>query len=257
MKINRLGEEKINNQGYLMKIVEYHNSADIVVEFQDTYKAKIHTAYKCFVRGQVKNPHHPNVYGVGITGNKYLAKVNGKHTKEYTAWQGMLKRCFDVKYREIHQTYQSIKCCNEWLYFPNFYEWLHSQENFDKWLSGDNWGVDKDILLKDNKIYAPEFCCLIPRHVNNLFTKTNAKRGSYPVGVYFKKQMNKYCAHISNNKLKQKHLGYFNTPEEAFQAYKSAKESYIKQIAQEEYDKGNITKQCYEAMMCYQVEIDD
>jgi uncharacterized membrane protein len=31
----------------------------------------------------------------------------------------------------------------------------------------------------------------------------------------------------------------------------------IKQIAKEEYNKGNITKQCYEAMINYEVEITD
>jgi hypothetical protein len=149
------------------------------------------------------------------------------------------------------------------LYYPNFYEWLHSQENFDKWFNEKNWNVDKDILVKGNKVYAPEFCCLIPRHVNNLFTKTNSKRGDCPVGVYFKKQMGKYCAQISkntytsDNKSQQMHLGYYNTPEEAFQAYKEAKELYIKQVAQEEYDKCNITKRCYAAMMNYKVEITD
>ena len=43
----------------------------------------------------------------------------------------------------------------------------------------------------------------------------------------------------------------------AFLAYKKAKESYIKQVAKEEYDKGNITKTCYEAMINYEVEITD
>ena len=40
-------------------------------------------------------------------------------------------------------------------------------------------------------------------------------------------------------------------------AIKEYKEYIIKQVAQEEYAKGNITKQCYEAMMNYEVEIAD
>ena len=35
------------------------------------------------------------------------------------------------------------------------------------------------------------------------------------------------------------------------------KENLIKQIAQIEFDKGNITKVCYDAMMKYEVEITD
>lgn len=49
-----------------------------------------------------------------------------------------------------------------------------------------------------------------------------------------------------------------DTPEQAFYfGYKPYKETIIKQVAQEEYDKGNITEKCYEAMMNYEVEIDD
>ena len=54
-----------------------------------------------------------------------------------------------------------------------------------------------------------------------------------------------------------KYLGEYKTPEKAFEMYKIYKEEYIKQVAQEEYDKGNITKKCYDAMMSYEVEITD
>ena len=50
---------------------------------------------------------------------------------------------------------------------------------------------------------------------------------------------------------------FYSTPERAFQAYKSYKEDVIKQVAEVEYRVGNITKECYEAMMNYEVEIDD
>ena len=43
--------------------------------------------------------------------------------------------------------------------------------------------------------------------------------------------------------------------EEAFQAYKQAKEQYIKEVAEEYKDK--IPYRLYEAMMNYEVEIDD
>ena len=44
---------------------------------------------------------------------------------------------------------------------------------------------------------------------------------------------------------------------QSFQLYKIRKENTIKQVAKEEYDKGNITKRCYDAMMKYKVEITD
>ena len=54
---------------------------------------------------------------------------------------------------------------------------------------------------------------------------------------------------------KKRHLGSFDTPEEAFQAYKVAKESHIKEIADKWKDK--IEPRVYEAMYNYKVEITD
>ena len=79
-----------------------------------------------------------------------------------------------------------------------------------------------------------------------------------PIGV--KKDGSKYRSRSSvkvGKKTKYTHLGTYNTPEEAFCAYKEAKEKYIKQVAKEEFSQGNITKECYNAMMNYEVEITD
>ena len=71
----RLGETRCNKQGSLMKIIEYKSSHDIIVEFQDKYRGRVHTAYSHFVSGRVRNPYHPSVYGVGMTGNKYSINI--------------------------------------------------------------------------------------------------------------------------------------------------------------------------------------
>ena len=255
-KEQRVGETRYNKQGDLMKIVEYNSVVNIVVEFQDKYKTKVHTRYERFLSGCVRNPYHPSLYGIGIVGNKYSSSKNNKDTKEYKAWNHIIERCYSEKYRKKQPTYKDVSVCKEWLLYENFYEWLHKQENFDKWLNGDRWAIDKDIFIKGNKIYSPETCCLVPQNINNLFTKNNAIRGSTYIGVH--KQDNKYLALCNNPFIKeQEYLGIFSSPEQAFEAYKKAKESYIKQVAQEEYKKGNITKQCYKAMLNYEVEITD
>lgn len=246
----RLGKEKFNNQGYLMKIIEYNRAKDIVVEFQDKYGAKIHTEYKHFLSGGIKNPYHPDKYG-GMIGIKYSSRKNGKKIKEYNTWCNILKRCYDEKCKKKNPTYKKVTCCEEWLLFENFYNWLHSQENFEKWLNGEDWAIDKDILIKGNKIYSPDTCCLVPKNVNNLFIKNDANRCSTYIGVY--KTYETYFSLCQG-----KYLGSYQTPEEAFyMGYKSYKENLIKQVAQKEYYEGNIIKACYEAMMNYKVEIDD
>ena len=251
----RLGEENVNHQGCLMKIIKYNRVDDILVEFQDEYKGIVHTQYKSFVKGNVKNPYYPMMLGVGMLGSKYPSKINDITTKEYQAWKGMIYRCFDEKTKSRNLTYQDAVCCKEWLCFENFYEWLHSQENFEKW-DNDKWTIDKDILVKGNKIYSPETCCLVPNNINALFINKNNYRGDLPIGV--KRSHESFIARCSNPITgKREYLGSHSTPFYAFLAYKKYKENLIKQIAQIEFDKGNITEKCYNAMMNYKVEITD
>lgn len=258
-KNNRLGEEKLNKQGCLMRIVEYSNANNIVVEFQDEYKARVHTNYRNFSLCKTENPYYPSVFKVGITGNKYQTNIGNKLTKEYNIWVNVLQRCFDKKHKEDHPTYKDITCCKEWLLYENFYEWLHSQENFDKWLNGKRWAIDKDILVKGSKVYSPETCCLVPNSINLLFTKCNVSRGEFPIGVSRNgEKFNGFralCRNPFTNE--QEFLGDYRTTKDAFLAYKKRKEYLIKQVAEVEYKAGNITKQCYEAMMSYEVEIID
>lgn len=256
IKTSRLYEEKYNNQGCLMKIIDYNNAHDILIQFQDKYKAEVRTSYMNFKRGIASNPYYPQVCGVGMVGNKCPASKNHQNLKEYKCWYSMLERCFDEKVKGENFSYNNITCCEEWLLYENFYEWLHSQDNFDKWYNGKHWALDKDIIIKNNKIYSSETCCLVPQNINCLFTKRNAMRGNLPIGV---SAHNKKFISTCNNPFtnKTEHLGVYQTIEEAFQTYKQYKESIIKQVAQIEYSKGNIIKQCYDAMMKYEVEITD
>ena len=53
----------------------------------------------------------------------------------------------------------------------------------------------------------------------------------------------------------ERRLGYYNTEIEAFDAYKQAKENYLKQLAEKWKDQ--IDERAYNALMNYQVEITD
>lgn len=239
-----------------MKIIEYNTYKDIVIEFQDEHRTKVHTIYGNFKSGSIKNPHYPSIYGVGITGTKYPISIDCELTREYILWHSMLCRCFDERFKKSQPAYNGVTCCKEWLNFENFYEWLYSQGNFEKWLNEKWWALDKDIIIKNNKIYSPENCCLIPQNVNCLFLKRKADRGDYPIGVRkVRKLYEASCSNPFTNKNEK--LGKYETPEEAFQVYKAYKENIIKSVAEIEYNKGNITKKCYDAMINYEVEITD
>ena len=266
-KIDRTGETSLNNEGCAMKIVEYNNVLDIVIEFQDEHKYRVHTSYQAFKKGVCKNPFFASVFGHGYLGTDKEGNTpnvnefkDGKlcATQEYNKWQKMLKRCFDSKFKEKHPTYKDITCCDKWLCFANFLEDFEILKQEYNWNVDEKLQLDKDILHKGNKIYSLKNCVLVPDYINFLFVKNDTKRGSYPVGVSYHKRAKKYQA-LCNINGKQTRLGYYNTIEEAFNAYKIAKENEIKRVADECVSKGFMTKdsRLYNAMINYQVEIDD
>ena len=163
----------------------------------------------------------------------------------------MIQRSYDDDFKEREPTYKGCEVCTEWHNFQNFAEWF--EDNYYK-IPGEVMSLDKDVLVKGNKIYSPETCMFVPQDINILFTKCDNSRGDYPIGVSYHKQKGKYISRCNVcNKLK--HLGYFDNPEEAFNAYKTAKEKYIKEVA-DKY-KEYIPQKLYEAMYNYEVEIDD
>ena len=256
-KKKRLGETNISNEGCEMKIVEYKNANDIIVEFQDKHKAKVHTIYSNFKKGRVKNYFHPSIYGIGYLGEgEYKTKENGRDTEVYKKWIHMIQRCYDPYYLNEHPTYRDCMVCEEWYCFQNFCKWW--EENYYE-IPNETMCLDKDILVKGNKIYSPETCIILSHRINTLFVKHDAGRGKYPIGINWHKKNNKFIARCNildkeNNK-ERIYLGTYDTAEEAFLAYKVFKENYIKQVADEYKDL--IPNKLYEAMYSYEVEIDD
>ena len=251
--IDRTGEENVNNKGTLMKIIKYKNKRNIVVEFQDEYKARVSTQYNNFKIGNVKNPYDKNEYGGYVGEGKYKIWENKKATKSYTCWTNILKRCYDPYILNKYPTYIDCYVCDEWLCFQNFAKW--HEENYYE-VENCKMNLDKDILVKGNKIYSPETCIFVPNKINILFTKSDKARGEYPIGVSYCKGNNKLSA-TSNDGYKKVYLGYFplNRPFQAFTVYKNFKENHIKQVADEYKDL--IPKKLYEAMYKYEVEIND
>lgn len=256
-KEERLGEINVSVEGYRMKIIKYDSCKNIIIEFQDKYKAKIHTSYQAFEKGGVKNPYHKSIYNIGYIGEgKYKTHKNRKQTNAYNYWIKMLMRCYDPYFINKEPTYIDCYVCDEWLCFQNFAEWFY--KNYYK-IEGQRMELDKDILCKGNKIYSPKTCIFVPQRINSLFVNQNRKRGKYPIGIYYHKKSNKFhskCSILDKyNKTKTKSLGYYDTSIEAFLVYKQFKENYIKQVADEYKD--IIPQKLYDVMYRYEVEIND
>jgi len=191
------------------------------------------------------------VHGVGTKGMDYPAKVCNKVLKEYAAWKNMLRRC-NPRYSLASPTYIGVTCSENFKSYTFFYEWCQKQVGFGLVDEGGNcWQLDKDILVKGNKIYSEDTCVFVPARINLLLIKCNASRGEFPVGVSWHKIHKKFQSKCRTGGKERKFLGYFNTPQESFQAYKTFKETLIKEVANEYKDR--LDRRAYEALMNYEV----
>lgn len=184
--------------------------------------------------------------------SRFTANSKRNNTKSdlYSRWCCMRVRCSEKGWANKYKTYKGCSICEEWMLFDNFRLWAENPVN--GYMIG--YQIDKDLLFKGNKIYSPNTCCFIPPEINNVLTNCRKARGKYPVGVTKNRKL--FAAHISIHS-KQKCIGTFKSPEEAFFAYKNFKERYIKDVAEKYFQEGKITKRVYDALLKYEVDITD
>ena len=194
----------------------------------------------------------PSVYGVGYMGNnpELKSSCNGKKCPIYDRWFRMLERCYSKKVHERFPTYIGCYTSDE---FKDYSKWRVWYDSYP--YKYDGWQLDKDLLFKGNKIYSKDTCVFIPREINQVLVKRESSRGEYLIGVSWSNTNKAFIARVAKNKGKQEYLGYFKTELEAFNAYKKAKEEYLKELA-EEY-KDVLDPRAYEALYNYTVDIDD
>jgi hypothetical protein len=218
---DRTGEKYITNEGYEIEIIEYFNSLNCTIRFLYNGYTKYNVSFGCVKRGEIKNPFHISICGIGYFGvGYYKATVNKNTTPVYYKWVGMLQRCYNKNHQEKHPTYIDCTVVEEWHNFQVFAKWYEKNhiEGFE---------LDKDILVKDNKIYSPETCCFVPSEINMLFSETGIKNKSLPKGVCLNNGSGKkYICTFS-----KMYLGKFDTIEETLKVYKEAKKQHIKEIA--------------------------
>ena len=232
------------------KIVKYNDNRNVEIQFVDTgFETTANLQH--IKSGNVKDPYSPSVHGVGILGAKYPSRVNGVKTREYKLWQSMLKRCYSDAYKKKHPTYEGCEVSDNFKSYEYFYEWCHKQIGF----GNEGFDLDKDLLVKGNKVYSEDSCVFIPQEINKILVKREASRGEYLIGVYWNKKASAFVAKVKKNKGCSEHLGLFKTELEAFNTYKKAKEVFVKEQANKW--KSQIDDRAYEALMKYTVDIDD
>ena len=236
------------------KILKYNDKENVEIQFLNT-GFKMVARFTNIKSGSIKDPYVPLVYGVGVLGTKYPSKVNGVKTKEYDLWKSMLKRCYSDVYKKKRPTYEGCEVSDNFKSYEYFYDWCHKQIGFDNDGNGNPFQLDKDLLIKGNKVYSEDSCVFIPQGINKVLTKREGMRGEHLIGVYWHNASRAFKAQVSKSAGKQEYLGSFNTEVEAFNAYKEFKEEHIKNMADKW--KGKIDERAYNALMNYKVEIID
>ena len=232
------------------KILKYNDARNVEIQFLKTGFETV-TQLGNIRNGNVKDLYVPSVYGVGVFGTKYPSKINGVLTKEYVLWCNMLQRCYSDTYKKKRPTYEGCEVSDNFKSYEYFYEWCQNQIGFGEC----GWHLDKDLLAKGNKVYSESTCVFLPSEINTILVKCTASRGKHLIGVYWSKTHKAFKAMVNKNKGKPEHLGYFKTELEAFNAYKVAKEAFIKEQANKW--KSQIDDRAYNALMNYTVNIND
>lgn len=175
------------------------------------------------------------ICGIGINDANYQVskKLNGKSVvcKFYRTWTAMINRCYSPDFVKKHPTYINCEICDDWKYFSKFKAWMERQDWQGKQL-------DKDLLVKGNKIYSPDTCLFVDSQVNNFIIENDVNRGRFMIGVSFHKITKKLAATCrSNTERKNIHLGLFDDELSAHLAWKAKKHELACQLADMQTDK--------------------
>ena len=256
-KEERLALKKAEYEGRVFKtknygdvvVLEYNNHIDVTIKFLNTGNIrKTRTAE--IKKGEIRDNEAFPVYKVGVMDIPKELRSGQPTPREYSIWKGVRQRCYNDNIRHLNTSYQEVEMSENFKRYSYFKEWCNKQIGFDQ----DGWHLDKDILSKDNKVYSEDTCCFVPPEINSLITNNKSVRGRFPQGVTYNRNKTRYRANIQRGE-KLESLGTYDTPEEAFYAYKPVKEAYVKSLAEKWKDK--IDHRVYEALMKWEINIDD
>lgn len=153
------------------------------------------------------------ICGFGINDSVENTRCDEENYKLYCIWADFIRRCYSAKSQLRMPTYIGCTVDERWRYFTAFKSWAVNQDWKGKHL-------DKDLLSPDGfKKYGPDTCVFIEPEVNQ-FMKGDQKQGidnGLPAGIHWSNSKGKFVAQSGSNP--RKHLGYFNCPEMAHNAY--------------------------------------
>lgn len=238
------GYEGVTTSGCKFTLIrkESHKECYIVFDNFSDY-GEVLTNAKNIARGTIINPFKPSVYGKGYTG---VLTNPCKEERSYRIWSGMLRRCYSGEISS--RFWEDCSVDEDWLCYKNFREWYDKTSIYSK----DT--LDKDILIKGNRLYSKDTCCLVPNEINVLLTNRRNFRGEQCIGVQRRGSLYVARCSVRGDFIE---IGKAGTEQEAFNIYKEFKESHIKTLAKEYLEKDLITLKVYNALYNYKISIED
>lgn len=240
-----VGQVRNTNEGGSFTVIEFHSATNVIIRHNDEHGHIAKVSSDQVRNGNIRNPFYPTLYGVAYMGvGKHKAKIKGKNVQHYSVWTGAVCRCYCPVRLAKRPSYNGCTLSKEFLCYQNFAEWYTTHESYSL-----GYELDKDLLVKGNKIYSAETCTMLPRELNLAIKDKVCKNSDLPIGVLRNKNGG-YTAGLKI-RLKDNHLRTFKTSEEASAAYVVAKEAYVKELALEYKDQ--IEPRAFEALMNWTV----
>lgn len=168
-------------------------------------------------------------------------------TPLYNSWFDMYQRCTSERSKRKRPQYTSTTLCEDWFDFNNFAKWAKQQiGQGEKGFDGHLYQIDKD-LLGNSDLYSPSTCCFLPKEVNSFLKKKTSVRNTTGFTGVSLLPNGKYRACVRDPRVgRNKHLGCFLNPKDAYSSYLSEKSKIGKYLA-EKY-KNCISERAYFAL---------
>lgn len=140
------------------KIIDCSKLTKVLIRFIDTGTEMI-TRKEKVINGQIRDKDYPLLCGVGFIGYGVYAT---KH-RSYQCWSSMIRRCYEDAWHDKKPAYKTCEASEEWQEFQVFAAWY--DENYPE--DGISYELDKDHLVKGNKLYSSETCVFLSKSENS------------------------------------------------------------------------------------------
>lgn len=156
------------------------------------------------------------ICGIGTNDVPFIVSTSDGYKGKYPLyelWTGILRRCNDWDLNK-HPTYKGVVSSKE---FESLHSFILAMK--DKYIPG--YSLDKDLLIRGNKIYSANTVIFVPKEINNFLVRNDINRGNKLLGVSTHTH-GRLQAQIKLDG-KTTNLGLFDSELEAHQAWQKAK----------------------------------